>query len=190
MRITPALEWEQNRQSVDDYTQLMLHRDGKFYHVYNQSAWLLKMFMCTEEYQKRRGDDKMLSVSRYKTKNNEYVMLGFPIESLSKFLVNYSTANQDGKGDNLVMIDNPFGPDATIEQIQADYEAWMMSIPLKESNAQKRRDITGNSEVAALSHSGLFHTMMQVLSYPVENRTPAQNVEFISELKRQLIQLL
>ena len=38
-----------------------MHKDGKFFHAYEWSAWLIKAFVCTEGFQKERGDSKMLS---------------------------------------------------------------------------------------------------------------------------------
>lgn len=42
MKITPALEYEKLRQDADSQNKIILHKDGKFYHVYEWSAWLLK----------------------------------------------------------------------------------------------------------------------------------------------------
>ena len=61
MLIVPALEYEKQRQQPADWNKVILHREGKFYRTYEWSLWLIKKFVCTEEFQKQRGDDKMLS---------------------------------------------------------------------------------------------------------------------------------
>ena len=69
MRLNDALENEKNRQEIESWNKIYLHKDGKFFHAYEWSAWLIKAFVCTEEFQKERGDSKMLSAFLYKTKN-------------------------------------------------------------------------------------------------------------------------
>ena len=107
MLIVPALEYEKQRQQPADWNKVILHREGKFYRTYQWSLWLIKTFVCTEEFQKQRGDDKMLSAKRYVgKKTGEYAMSGFPVESLSKYIPEYQAVrrlrqNVDGlKGSN------------------------------------------------------------------------------------------
>lgn len=193
MKMVNALEYEQNRQTPEDYVKILLSKEGKFLRAYERSAWLLKNFCCTDEMQRQRGDAKPLSATHYKTSKSDYVMVGFPIESTSKFLMRYQTATTLDGGDIEATIESPFG-DATVEQIEAAYQQWRSQCPEKESTQQQkpqRRDITaGAGREAALARSGVFHILSQVFGYPVENATPQQNYEFISSLKQQLAQLL
>ena len=101
MQITPALEYEKHRQDVDSWNKIILHKDGTFYHAYEWSAWLIKTIVCTEKFQKDRGDEKVLSAPCYKTKNNEYILIGFPVESLSKFIPEYVNVREMEGGDAL-----------------------------------------------------------------------------------------
>lgn len=39
MRLTPALEYEKLRQDADSLNKIILNKDGKWYHVYEWSAW-------------------------------------------------------------------------------------------------------------------------------------------------------
>jgi hypothetical protein len=77
MRLTPALAYEKLRQDADSMNKIILNKDGKWYHVYEWSAWLLKTVVCTEEMQQARGDAKPLAVSHCNTKTGDYVMAGF-----------------------------------------------------------------------------------------------------------------
>ena len=61
MRLNDALENEKNRQERESWNKIYLHKDGKLFHAYEWSAWLIKSFVCTEGFQKERGDSKMLS---------------------------------------------------------------------------------------------------------------------------------
>ena len=101
MRLTPALEFEKLRKDPESWNKIFLHKDGKFFRAYEWSAWLIKTVVCTEEMQKERGDQKMLTAMRYPTKQSEYVIIGFPIDSIGKYIPEYvsMTPVEDGGGD-------------------------------------------------------------------------------------------
>ena len=48
----------------------------------------------------------------------------------------------------------------------------------------------GGYTVEALARSGIFAILVKVLSYPVETKTPAENIEFISQLRQEVAALL
>ena len=76
MRLNDALENEKNRQERESWNKIYLHKDGKFFHAYEWSAWLIKAFVCTEGFQKERGDSKMLSAffTRQRRQNTLYLV--------------------------------------------------------------------------------------------------------------------
>ena len=86
MRLTPALEFEKLRKDPESWNKIFLHKDGKFFRAYEWSAWLIKAVACTEEYQQQRGDAKILQAMLYTTKNSEYIITGFPLDSISKYI--------------------------------------------------------------------------------------------------------
>lgn len=191
MKLVPALEYDKLRQDAENWNCIYVHKEGKFYHVYEWSAWLLKNFVCTEEFQKERGDAKILAANRYKTKDNEYIMLGFPVESLSKYVPQYQDLEAMEGGDLKLSIELPLNGEETCEMLLETFEAWKANCPLKENKVKGRKDITnGEGQASMLGRSGMFHILSQVLSYPVERTTPVENVEFISKLKQQVASLL
>lgn len=118
-----------------------MHKDGKFFHAYEWSAWLIKAFVCTEEFQKERGDSKMLSAFLYKTKNTEYIILGFPIESYSKYIPKYVTATPLEKDDMLIEIELPFDLSTmTYDDLSKNFNEWRTSCEIKESKKQQRAE--------------------------------------------------
>ena len=188
MKLVPALEYEKLRTDKESWNKMLLHKDGKFYHVYEWSAWLLKMFVCTEELQTQRGDSKILTVQRYKTKSNDYAMYGFPIDSLSKYVPAYREVTQMDGGDMLFDIEIPFG-NLPEEEVFQSFNEWKASCPESDTKQHKKSGI-GVSQASVVAHSGIFHILSKVLSYPVERSTPAQNIEFISSLKQEVAALL
>ena len=56
MKLSAALEYENIRRNPADWNKIYLNHDGKFFHAYEWSAWLIKTVACTEEFQQQRGD--------------------------------------------------------------------------------------------------------------------------------------
>lgn len=191
MKLTPALQFEKQRQDADSTHQLILNKDGKWYHIYDYSAWLLKTVVCTEEMQQARGDAKMLTVSHCQTKTGDYVMAGFPLESTAKYIPNYISCREMESGDMCIDIQLPDElANLTPDEMMAMYEEWKQSIPVKENRKNMRQITSGDTKPAALARSGVFSIISEVLSYPVEKKTPAENIEFISLLKQSIVGLL
>ena len=187
MLIVPALECEKIRQQPESWNKVILHREGKFSRVYEWSLWLVKMFVCTEEFQRKRGDDKMLSAKRYVgKKTGEYAMSGFPVDSLSKYIPDYQSVRPLEGGDDLeVTINLALNGDETYEVLFAAFNAWKQSLDIYEPDDKK----SGKGKDAR-PRGGAFAIVQRLLSYPVEKKSSAENVEFISELKELAAELL
>lgn len=191
MRITPALAYEKLRQDAESQNKIILHKDGKFYHVYEWSAWLLKTLVCTEELQRERGDAKMLQVNRFVTKSGEYVLVGFPLESVSKYIPEYDDLQEMEGGDLSITITlSDDMQQLSTEQLLTMFEEWKQNQPVKEGRKSTREIHAGSSQTPTLARSGVFAIISEVLSYPVEQKTPAENIEFISKMKQSIVALL
>ena len=186
MLIVPALEYEKHRQQPDDWNKVILHREGKFYRVYDWSLWLIKTIVCTEDFQKQRGDDKVLSAKRYVgKKTGEYAMSGFPVESMSKYIPEYKAVRPMEGGDDLeVTINLPLKGDETYEIMFAAFNEWKQKLEIYEPDDKKGK------VKDAKPRGGAFSIVQRLLSYPVEKKSSAENVEFISELKELAAELL
>lgn len=191
MKLTAALEYEKKREHQEDWNKIILHKDGNFYHAYDWSAWLIKTVVCTEELQRARGDKSYLTPLHYVTKNNDYVIAGFPVESLSKYVPDYEEVRAMDGDDLEITVKLELEPDTTFDELQKAFESFKSELPVKEPNKGAGKNaLKGVSQAAILNRSGLFQILAQVIAYPVESSTPAQNIEFISHLKQQVAQLL
>lgn len=191
MKLSAALEYEKLREDETAWNKVILHRDGKFYHAYDWSAWIIKMYVCTEAFQHERGDNSLLQVSRYPSKSGEYAMLGFPIDSIAKYIPTYDDARKMEDSDDIELtISIDFG-DADHEALMQSYGEWLASLPVKEKKAKSNAATThSDGKTPAMVRSGVFGILAKVLSYPVESKTPADNIEFISQLRQEIAALL
>ena len=81
--------------------------------------------------------------------------------------------------------------EADYETLQQMYEEWFANCPIKEKRGKSNAAIThSDGKAPALARSGIFAILVRVLSYPVEAKTPAENIEFISQLRQEVAALL
>ena len=187
MKVKELLEIEEKRNNENKF-RIYLNKEGNFYRSYNWSAWLIKTYVCTEEFQKERGDEKMLNVTHYKTNKNEYFFVGFPLQSVSKFIPNYDSSKSGEDG--MLIIDIDKSNNDTIELMEKNYNEWVGLIPISERKKSNKDIKKVNEQASALGRSGLFSIVSKILSYPTEQKTLLENFEFICDIKREIINLL
>ena len=191
MKLTPALEFEKLREDAESWNKIFLHKDGKFFRAYEWSAWLIKTLVCSEAFQKERGDVKILAANRYVTKKGEYVSVGFPLESLSKYMPNYEDVDFETIEDYATFtVEMSDEEDMTYEALQAAFMEWKQSLPEKDTRGGQKATRSTARVDSEGSRVGMFQILSQVMSYPLESKTPSDNAEFIASLKRQLASLL
>ena len=78
----------------------------------------------------------------------------------------------------------------SIDEMEAAFQEWKQTQPVKEGKKNIKQVVSSDTKPAALARSGVFGIISEVLSYPVEQKTPAENIEFISHMKQQIVALL
>lgn len=187
-KISEILEIEKERSDVNTWNVIHLFKEGGFYRAYEWSAWLIVSVAYSDEVRKGSADRKPLNVSRKKTKSgdNDFAFVGFPLKSLEKFIP-YQTGF---KPINDTQIDVSIELPATdtglsLEMLTQAFEEWKQAIPISEDKTKREAD-----DQARASPRSLTAIMSQVLSYPLENRTPMDAMAFLSTLKQQLAALI
>ena len=186
-KISEILEMEKQRNEAASWNVIHLFKEGNFFRAYEWSAWLIVTVAYSDEVRKQSPDRKPLGVTRKQVKNSDdsFVFVGFPIKSLDKFIPykNSFTPVNDDQID--IAIELPATEqEVSYEALSQTMASWKMSVPLAKEN---KKDMNGDSRT---SPRGLTAIMASVLSYPLEQKTPMENINFISELKQQLAMLL
>ena len=133
----------------------------------------------------------MLTANRYVTKKGEYVSVGFPLESLSKFMIGFEGFDPNTVDDYAEFTLTAFDEDVSnYEELLAAFETWKHEMPEKDTKQTQRSSRSTANVDTDGGRIGMFQILSQVLSYPIESKTPAENTEFIATLKRQLSSLL
>lgn len=191
MKPSEAIELDRKREGSDTWNKIYLHRDGNFYHAYEWSAWLIKTIVCTEEFQKERKDSTILASTRFIGKSDigEYVIVGFPLQSLSKYIPTYKDVSPKEDGDITIEVEISDIENKSYDDLNKKYQAWKDACPLKEPK-QKEAKPKSSISIVQKQSAGLFSIASQVLSYPLESSSAQDNINFIASLRQQIARLL
>ena len=185
-KISEILEIEKERTDATTWNVIHLFKEGGFYHAYNWSAWLIVTAAYSDEVRKGQADRKPLNVSRKKVKSGgDFAFVGFPLRSMEKFIPfhNGLTPVSDTQIDISIELPATAG-ELSFESLAQAVEDWKQAIPISEDKPKKEQD-----EPFHASPRSITGVMQQVMSFPLESKTPVECMMFISQLKQQLAAL-
>ena len=185
-KISEIISIETQREDLAAMQKIHLWKEGSFFRAYNWSAWLIVNYCYTEEIRNKQVDRKPLSVTKRRFKNGDstYCQIGFPVSSLKKFMPSVSLFNPVDDNHTEATLDlQEAWADQTIDTLKASYKAWEDSLEI-EDKPQKTND--RETDVSSSSPLRIMQIVSQILSYPIERKSPIENTEFISRLKQQL----
>ena len=193
--ITDIIAREKQRNDVAQCRVAYLYREGNFLRAYEWSAWLFDKFSSGLKISTRQSKAAGQSVS----------MVGFPPSSMDKFAPKDALIEPQIDGSITVTLSVDAIPDATdIKTLLSEYDEWKSKQIVEEPKGGKNvRDTPFDDEATVETvctpslHQRqhprpvtLTTIMHQILAYPLEQKTPVDNMIFISELKRQLLSLI
>lgn len=186
-KISEILEIEKERADAGTWNVIHLFKEGGFYRAYNWSAWLIVTVAYSDEVRKGQTDRKPLNVSRKKVKNGDgdFAFVGFPIKSQEKFIPYYTEFKPISDTQIDISIELPATDgEISFESLSQAVEDWKQAIPISEDKPKKEQD-----EPFHASPRSFTGVMSQVMSFPLESKTPIECMMFISQLKQQLAAL-
>lgn len=139
--------------------EIILHREGVFYIMYEQSAWLFTH--SVHAYKVKKAYIKCVA--------SDVISIGFPMTSLCKF-TNDCKLVDDGA------VVHMFLPMERIPVVN-DFENWKNKQP---SYAQK--EIRASGDVAD-SLAIKLELLDKIDSFPIESKSPIECMLFLSEIK-------
>ena len=175
-QLKDILETEKLRTDLAQCSRINLFKEGTFYRAYEWSAWL-----CVRYVQEFKTTRRLM-----KNSDESMVFIGFPVTSLQKFFGDGVAVTDDGSV-AAVLREDVFGAGATSETLLAEFSNWKQSVPLTD-NSKKRLDEERNPATAGPQR--ITDIMHDILSYPIESRTPMESMSFLSELKTRLSKII
>lgn len=174
------------RKDNDNLFKLHLYLDGEWWRAYEWSAYLLWSFPNgLDEKERLKSTHKKVN----KTEDG-IIFNGIKLSSFAKYLPcididDKSVLIEDGH--MVIDVSKQYSDkDITLESYENIFKEWKSKTPYKETT-NKQKSVINSDNVNELS---VMAIMQKVLGYPIEDRTPLQNTNFISELKQELSKLI
>ena len=116
---------KEKRTSAFDWLTVYLWKDNDFFHAYNQSAYIVVNQLYTGEI-KEQNNNRPLKVAKYRTSEGNYILAGFPVRSLNKYI---SPTNLQRVVEDCVEIAVPASIiDKSIDDLNKEYESWTKTL--------------------------------------------------------------
>lgn len=172
------------RTSNEDLFKINLYLVDGWWRAYEWSAYLL----CF--YPNGLKDSERLKCTRKRVAKTEngIVFNGLKMSSFPKYIPDYNINENDSLNGEEKIVINVEGKyeNITFETYKQIFNEWKDGIEYKDTSMKcgtqdKSHTINGNT---------IFAIAQQILAYPIEDRTPMQNTNFISELKQNLSKII
>lgn len=173
--IKEILEVENNRS---EQNTIHLFQEGSFWRAYEQSAWLC--VRCLHEFKATRR--------QMKEAEQTVVFVGFPLTSLDKWLPEESSQRAEGEKHLVITLPEHSLPDVGGGTYAELFEAWKDNVELSQPQKSGKRSVQSKSSdgIEERTYTCLSDVMKAILSYPLESKSPVDNILFLSHLKSQL----
>lgn len=203
-KLADILPIEHDRHEPEKWNVIHLFKTGTFYSAYEWSAWLTAVISFNDEVRMQTRERQPLSVTRNTIASAEgetFCKVGFPIRSVDKFIPNRTDFTPIDDSHLTITIELPQptdGSEVTYERLSEAFEKWKESQPIKkpkdkdETTDAPKPAATKNTTTqhATIMTSGQSGLISQIMAYPLDQRTPMENIEFISSLKQQIASIL
>lgn len=173
-----VLENEKKRSDVKEVRKIYMYPEGSFMRAFDYSAWLWCKYITEFKAIRRKIKDS----------NETVVQIGCPLSSLSKHLPEEAVMEQNPDGSVVITLSENMIPDnADLAEMSSVAGEWMQSCQQVAENSSKQKKIpTECFERQPLTITGI---MQQILAFPIENKSMAECVSFLSGIKIQLAKL-
>ncbi len=151
--------------------------EGTFYRAYEWSAWLACRYVS--QFNARRKNLKGFE---------PYAFVGFPVSSLEKYTAEAAelVKSENGGVVDMLLPSSTLDQNVPMEEYTEQFNNWKQSLAFVEggkaqSISKDLRDSLTTSEPMRISS-----ILQQVLSFPIEQKSPMESMAFLAEIKQKI----
>lgn len=123
------------------------------------------------------------------TEDGTTVFIGFPVTSLAKYIPKEAEMlTNDDKSVVIKLSPGIFSEAKDSTSLTEYFHNWKKSVPLAQPKKNSLKDDLKNG--MELPPHRLSEVMLKVLAFPVEQKTPMECMNFITEIKQDIAKLL
>lgn len=158
-------------------SSILLHREGLFYRMYNESAYLFSRYI--KSFKVTECSIKVMDVP--------YYVVGFPFRSLEGLFTNYTVVTCSG---GYLRIDSP-----SFVFVDADYQIWRSNSHDLSAAAKKGKEVLQDMSINTITTTNvsanppdadLISILKELYSFRINSSTPLECVNFLSNLQDRL----
>ena len=182
MTIAEIVEIENNRKEQEHFGIIhLLLEQGGFYRAHDWSAWLMTQFPIGEAV------NSPLRVNAKRLKDG-YVdaWVGFPATSLGKFVPNDGSVNFNTVSDTQIDVTITLPKEyqgVDFDTLRTAVDDWKGQLPINDGKKQKREERAVSEALPRFVR--VTDMVSEILSYPLESKSPIEAWEFVRQLRRQ-----
>ena len=186
-------EWD--RENPAEWNKIHLYKMGDFWRAYEWSAWLISAVSFNDNVRMTTKDRKPIHVTRMRRTDVEdatYCFVGFPVKSVEKYIPKRETFESIDDKHVVITIALPTptdGSEVTFERLKEAVEKWKENYEIKVQKPKKEKPSAAPGPMAVARPTGAG-ILVQIMSYPLAERTAVDNIAFISSLKNQITAIL
>lgn len=176
--IKEAVEIEHQRESTEE---IHLFKEGTFWRAYEMSAWLC--VRCPHEFKATKRQMKEVE--------QPVVFIGFPASSFEKWVPADMVRQDVADKHVIVRVNTERLPSTDSAELADMFEIWKDNVELSVAAKPKDKPKPLNEDLKpADSVHSLTDVMKQILAYPLESKSPVDNMLFLAKLRSLLSELI
>lgn len=178
--IKDILDIEQERSELKDWQVINLFQEGSFYRAYEVSAWLCHTYICQFKVTHRHVNGVGQAIA----------FVGFPVSSLEKRVPQGAVVTSVAEKHIMLTLPSPES-EMTIGEMKDEFAAWKSRQPISEAKEKSDKEVRKNSTMyKGDGNPTLFSIAQSILSYPIESHSPIECMLFLSDVKKDLAQII
>jgi len=184
-QLKDILEVEARRFESSDYSTVYLYQEGNFYRAYEFSAWLFCRYVSQIKPTKR--ETKVESA-----KDGTMVFVGFPISSREKYMPeNCELKIMEDRSMAIALPSELYLDTDDVSDLEKSFKNWKQSVSMVNSKKPQRLkdDLRNDIQSGAHAHR-MSDVLLNIMAFPIEQKSPMECMSFLAEIKQQIAQLL
>lgn len=180
--ISEILTIEKNRKDPQTHNVIHIFKEGAFYRAYEWSAWIIAVIV----------NANTLAITKKKVKDSEdtFVFAGFPLTSMEKYIPKEAQLSFTPVSDDQIDITVELPIDIAMlgeEGITNLIQDWNKQFKLKEKQKKPAETESGHDAPSTSPRiTRISDIASQIVTFPLENKSPLEAWDFLSQLRRQI----
>ena len=170
---------EKEKEVNRDLKRVFFYKEGDWYHAYEWSGYLAYLYTSKNSV--------TLKPTRKELNNyGDYIFVGLKLTSFEKYFKGVDISNNMHMEDEVINLDlSEFFMDEDFSGYETMLEEWK-----KETNLSGKKKKKNKQYAEEFSTENMQSIVKMIASYPLMEKTPIENISFLTMLQNNCIKLI